>query len=102
RIVDFGQIDELFLLDIPELDASRLVLQLGGEGAEAAVVAERRVVVAAQVDRVDGAEDLARGNAVVFVEINLRMLWPVTVGGERDQEFQFGLLHTEGGHLAWK
>src|SRR5262249_53405306 len=63
-----------------------LVLQLRGEGAVAAVEAERGVVVAAVGDGRDRADDLALADAVVLVEVDLRLLRPVAVGRERDEE----------------
>src|SRR5438309_974661 len=37
-------------------------------------------------DRFDGADDFPLGDAVVLVEIDLRVFWPIAVGGEGDEQ----------------
>src|ERR1051326_1992417 len=50
------------------------------------------VVVGALVHRVDRANDLAVADAVVLVEVDLRMLLALAEGGEGDEELLFWLL----------
>src|SRR5262249_8590041 len=61
---------------------------LEGEGAEAAVVGQRRVSVGRghRPRRADGADDLALGDAVVLVEEDVGVLGALPVGGEGDEQ----------------
>jgi hypothetical protein len=47
------------------------------------------MIITALVNRVNGADDLPLGDAVMFVEVDLRMQRPFAEGSEGDQQTRF-------------
>src|SRR5262245_33346945 len=48
------------------------------------------MVIAAQIDGIDAADDLAVGDAVVLIEVDLRLLGPIAKRGEGNQQLLLG------------
>src|SRR5262249_54748564 len=91
RVVELRRRYELFLRYVEYEDLAGLVFQLGGEDTEFAVLRKNGMVVLAIRNRRNVADDLPLRDAVVLVEVDLRMLGAIAVGGEGDEE-AFGRL----------
>src|SRR5262249_31625854 len=88
RTVQGRVLHELLFLAIPEVDASGIIFQLKGEGAESAVMRQGGMTLGTgDVPLGAGlADDLAVADAIVLVEENVGMLRPIPIRAEGDQE----------------